>query len=70
MHRTVVLKPGSTGEAVRVVQRTLGLEVDGVFSDETRDAVKALQRRHGLTSTGYVGGVTWQAIDREARARR
>ncbi|WP_169797271.1 peptidoglycan-binding domain-containing protein, partial [Janibacter limosus] len=67
-YRTTVLKPGSTGRAVRVLQEALGLEVDGIFGSATREAVRALQARAHLTRTGYVGGVTWQALEREARS--
>ena len=69
-YRTQVLKPGSTGQAVREVQRALGLEADGVYGPSTKDAVKTLQGRHHLTRTGYVGGVTWQALEREVRGQR
>ncbi|HIZ97418.1 MAG TPA: peptidoglycan-binding protein [Candidatus Janibacter merdipullorum] len=69
-YRKTVLKPGSTGYAVTLVQRYLGVRADGKFGGPTQDAVKALQGRHGLARTGYVGGVTWQALEREVRARR
>jgi peptidoglycan hydrolase-like protein with peptidoglycan-binding domain len=65
-----VLKPGSTGYPVKVLQTYLGVRADGAFGTSTRDAVRALQGRHGLARTGYVGGVTWQALEREVRARR
>ncbi len=65
--RTAVLKPGSTGAAVRALQEHLGLAADGVYGPSTEAAVRAVQKRHGLTSTGYVGSVTWQALEREDR---
>lgn len=58
------LKKGSTGNAVKRVQRILdhGLKVDGVFGSKTRAAVLAFQRRHGLVADGIVGVRTWKAF--------
>ncbi|WP_157074526.1 peptidoglycan-binding protein [Janibacter corallicola] len=66
-YRTMVLKPGSSGDGVSALQRHLGVEETGTFDDETRAAVKELQARHGLARTGYVGAVTWEALEEEAR---
>jgi len=62
------LTPGSTGEAVKVVQRQLnakrhaGLVVDGVYGTATRAAVIAFQKHIGMTQHGNVGPVTWRKI--------
>ena len=69
-YRTTVLKPGSTGPAVEALQTYLNLPADGVYDDETEQAVKTVQKQHGLTRTGYVGAVTWEALEREVRIRR
>ena len=69
-YRTTVLKPGSTGPAVEALQTYLGLPVDGVYDDATEREVKTVQKQHGLTRTGYVGSVTWEALEREVRIRR
>jgi len=59
---------GSTGEAVKVVQRQLnakrnaGLTVNGVFGTSTRNAVMAFQRHAGMTPGGKVGPVTWRNL--------
>ncbi len=66
-YRTMVLKPGSSGYGVSALQRHLGVAETGTFDDETRAAVKELQARHGLARTGYVGAVTWEALEDEAR---
>ena len=64
----VGLTPGSTGEAVKVVQRQLnakrhaGLAVDGIYGTATRNAVIAFQRHIGMTQHGNVGPVTWRRI--------
>jgi hypothetical protein len=64
----VSLTSGSTGEAVRVVQRQLnekrraGLTVDGVYGTPTRAAVIAFQQHIGMTQHGNVGPVTWRRL--------
>ena len=68
-YRSTVLKPGSSGQAVRALQSALGLEADGSYGSATKAAVRELQARHHLTRTGYVGSVTWQALERETRSK-
>jgi peptidoglycan hydrolase-like protein with peptidoglycan-binding domain len=64
-----VLRRGSTGNAVRRVQKRLTLagydagDVDGIFGSATEAGVKALQRASGLHDDGVVGPQTWNAID-------
>ena len=55
-----ILRRGSSGEAVRELQRLLGgLTVDGQFGPRTEESVRAFQRRHNLTVDGVVGPITW-----------
>ena len=62
-----LIRPGSSGEAVRDVQRRLlGLghriaarELAGVFGDSTGEAVRAFQASRGLPDDGIVGPDTW-----------
>lgn len=74
-----VLRQGSRGSAVEQVQFWLNtiaqyddniptLTVDGIFGTGTTAAVRAFQRRHGLTVDGVVGKTTWDAIYREYRS--
>jgi peptidoglycan hydrolase-like protein with peptidoglycan-binding domain len=64
-----VVRRGSTGLAVRRVQKRLTLAgydtggVDGIFGAGTEAGVRALQRDSGLTRDGVVGPQTWNAID-------
>jgi peptidoglycan hydrolase-like protein with peptidoglycan-binding domain len=64
-----VVRRGSTGNAVRRVQKRLTLAgydaggVDGIFGAATEAGVKALQRDSGLARDGVVGPQTWNAID-------
>lgn len=46
----------------RIVQRVCGTKVDGKFGTNTKNAVIAFQKRHGLTQDGCVGLNTWKKI--------
>lgn len=46
----------------KLVQKTVGVTVDGKFGSKTRDAVIAYQNRNGLTSDGQVGPKTWKKM--------
>lgn len=50
------------GPSVRLAQRHLHVEADGVFGPGTARAVKRFQRRHGLRADGVVGPATWRAL--------
>jgi cell wall-associated NlpC family hydrolase len=49
-------------DAIRAIQRALGLAVDGVMGPQTRKAVKRFQRAHGLVPDGIVGPLTRAAM--------
>ena len=59
---------GSTGDAVRRLQRALrrtpdlGLQVDGKFGPETEKSVKSFQEGAGLVANGIVDPLTWAAL--------
>lgn len=68
-----VLKKGSRGPSVKILQYYLCflsyfnlklpyVAVDGIFGDETRDAVLAFQSLYGLDVDGIVGRDTWDMI--------
>ncbi|HEY9059023.1 MAG TPA: M14 family metallopeptidase [Pseudobacteroides sp.] len=65
-----ILRLGSTGPNVKLIQsllRQIGYNieaVDGVFGNNTRQAVASFQRNNGLTSDGIVGPATWAVFDR------
>jgi peptidoglycan hydrolase-like protein with peptidoglycan-binding domain len=48
--------------ATRYIQSKLGISVDGVFGNQTRQAVVNWQRNHGLYSDGVVGQRTWASF--------
>ena len=58
----ILLKVGSTGEAVKLAQAALGLEDDGVFGLMTEKAVKQWQEENGLTADGLVGPKTYAKL--------
>lgn len=66
-YRGLTLKRGSKGVAVVALQRALRVAPDGDFGPRTQAAVKAVQSRSKLTSTGVVSGVTWDAIESQIR---
>ena len=60
-------KSGDKGENIRTVQYLLNahrasLSVDADFGPATQAAVKAFQKKHGLTQDGIVGNQTWPAL--------
>lgn len=68
-----VLQKGSSGSSVRILQYYLSflgyfnlklpyISVDGIFGDETRDAVLTFQSLYGLDVDGIVGRDTWDMI--------
>lgn len=54
-----VVKRGSTGTAVKEIQRLIGISpADGIFGPGTESIVKDWQRKNGLTPDGVVGPAT------------
>lgn len=63
----VLLKKGSKGTQVRLVQQRLkergwSISVDGDFGPGTEKVIKSFQREKGLKSDGIVGPVTWRSL--------
>ena len=61
------LSYGSQGSDVTELQKLLNqngykLDVDGIFGDQTRDAVQQYQQKNGLDVDGIVGNNTWGAL--------
>ncbi|MBC7309886.1 MAG: peptidoglycan-binding protein, partial [Tetrasphaera sp.] len=57
-----VLRTGSRGEEVEILQRGLGITVDGSFGSQTETAVRAFQTEHKLTVDGIVGPQSWARL--------
>lgn len=69
----VILRQGTQGEAVEILQEYLSylsetypeiptVPVTGVFGNQTQAAVEAFQSLFGLTVNGQVGPATWDSI--------
>ena len=69
------LRVGSRGRSVALTQRALNrisqnfpaipkVAVDGIFGNQTRNAVQVFQQVFGLEADGIVGRITWYAIER------
>ena len=58
----MVLKKGSRGDDVKVLQQFLGLTADGIFGSGTDASVKKWQKENGLSADGIVGPNTWDAM--------
>ena len=58
----MILKLGSKGENVKLLQSFLKLNPDGDFGPKTENAVKKWQKLNGLKDDGVVGPKTWVAM--------
>jgi hypothetical protein len=58
----MILKKGSKGEQVKLVQGFLGLKQDGEFGPKTESAVRKWQSDNGLVADGIVGPATWDLM--------
>lgn len=57
-----LLRQGDKGDAVRQLQRALGIKDDGDFGPATRNAVITFQKRLGLYADGIAGKNTWACL--------
>ncbi|XRG81086.1 peptidoglycan-binding domain-containing protein [Rossellomorea sp. GAMAL-10_SWC] len=57
-----ILKSGSKGNSVKLVQKELGITEDGIFGPITDRAVRNFQKKNGLTVDGKVGAKTWAKL--------
>jgi hypothetical protein len=57
------LRLGDRGEAVRSLQERLGISADGVYGQDTMDAVLGYQADQGLTKDGIAGEDTLRSLD-------
>jgi len=58
----MILKKGSSGASVVLLQQFLKISADGDFGQKTEVAVKAWQKANGLVDDGIVGPKTWTAM--------
>ena len=65
----MVLKLGSRGNEVKVLQEKLNLKADGIFGPLTEEAVKDFQRSNGLEVDGIVGANTLSKLNLSVNKR-
>lgn len=58
----IVCKRGDRGSTVRLIQKLLNLQQDGIFGILTEEAVKEFQRENRLKVDGIVGLGTWSRL--------
>lgn len=66
---TKVIRKGDRGKEVTVAQIMLyklgyGTSPDGVFGNNTYNAVVSIQKKYGLSADGIVGSATWDKLAR------
>ncbi len=59
---TITISSESQGRQVELVQRALGIPVDGIYGPQTEAAVRSFQAAHGLAVDGIVGPETSAAM--------
>jgi cell wall-associated NlpC family hydrolase len=57
-----VIAAGSTGPAVKTLQKAVGASADGDFGPATQKSVRKWQKTHSLPVTGIVDAATWAAL--------
>ena len=57
-----VYRTGSSGDQVKKIQKAFGINADGVYGQQTRDAVMAYQKANNLQVDGEVGDETWGSL--------
>jgi len=61
-YKGTYIKRGSKGVEVQYIQQQTKVAITGNFDVATDRAVKALQKKHGLTVDGIVGPKTWAKL--------
>lgn len=65
----MVLKLGSKGNEVKLLQEKLNLKADGIFGPLTEETVKDFQRSNGLEVDGIVGNNTLSKLNLSVNKR-
>jgi hypothetical protein len=58
----MILKKGSKGEMVKILQRYLNISDDGHFGEKTKTAVMKFQFENRIEADGIVGDTTWKLL--------
>jgi len=57
-----ILRKGTSGEPVKLLQAKLGVETDGEFGPNTEKALTAWQSKNALNADGVAGPDTFMAM--------
>jgi peptidoglycan hydrolase-like protein with peptidoglycan-binding domain len=63
-YKAVVLRQGSKGSAVVVLQRGLKVTADGAFGPKTRAALVAFQKQQRILANGVVNRLVWDRLEK------
>jgi peptidoglycan hydrolase-like protein with peptidoglycan-binding domain len=63
-YKSVVLRQGSRGPAVIVLQRALKVTANGYFGPGTRSALMSFQRLQHISRSGVVNSVVWDRLEK------
>ena len=66
--RLPILRKGSSGTAVAMLQAMLGVEADGQFGNDTYDSLKVFQKNVGVKANGTCGIDTWKRVIEHMKA--
>jgi peptidoglycan hydrolase-like protein with peptidoglycan-binding domain len=58
LYELILLKVGTSGDAVKKLQQALGVPADGQFGSGTEKAVRDFQQKNGLSADGIAGPAT------------
>tara|TARA_B110000285_G_C15024679_1_gene563497 strand:+ start:331 stop:1212 length:882 start_codon:yes stop_codon:yes gene_type:complete len=58
----MILRKGTRGNEVKLLQEFLGTSADGIFGSGTEATVKEWQSKNGLAVDGIVGPATWDVM--------
>lgn len=61
-NRLPTLRKGYVGAETKYLQQLLGIGTDGMYGPGTEGAVKAFQKKKGLSADGICGAKTWAAL--------
>ncbi len=62
VYPAMALTSGAWSEALCVAQKRMGVAETGIMDADTKNAVKAVQKKSGMKADGHISAVTWAKI--------